>query len=338
MNIEKEIFKKSKVNYNNLIDYGFIKENDYYKYSKIIKDGDFRVEIIIDNNQKITGKIYDIQMDEEYTNYRNENQNGSFVNDIRNEFKDILIDIKNNCFDTSDYIFDQSNRIANYILKKYNISSEFLWDSAPGYGVFRNMNNNKWFGIIMNIDASKLGLESKEVEIINVKVNEDVNDLIKINGIFKAYHMNKGSWISIILNDTLSDEDVIKYIDESYDIINESEEWIVPANPKYYDVVGALKNTDIIEWKQSSDIHVNDIVYLYLSQPYSAILYKFIVVETNIPYEYKSKELSIKNLMRIKLIKRYNKDDITFSYLNNLGIKAIRGPRRVDKNISKFFI
>ena len=338
MNIENDIFKKSKVNFNKLIEYGFKKENDYYTYSKLINNGNFNVIINIYIDGKIIGKIYDVYMDEEYTNYRSESQNGSFVNEVRNDYKEILNDIKNNCFTTSNFISSQANRIANYILKKYNISPEFLWDNAPGYGVFRNTNNNKWFGIIMNIDASKLGLESKEVEIINVKVNEDVNDLIKINGIFKAYHMNKGSWISIILNDTLSDEDVIKYIDESYDIINESEEWIVPANPKYYDVVGALKNTDIIEWKQSSDIHVNDIVYLYLSQPYSAILYKFIVIETNIPYEYKSKELSIKNVMKIKLIKRYNKDDITFSYLNNLGIKAIRGPRRVDKSISKFFI
>ena len=35
---------------------------------------------------------------------------------------------------------------------------------------------------------------------------------------YKAYHMNKKKWISIILDETLSDEDIFKYIDESYQL------------------------------------------------------------------------------------------------------------------------
>ena len=42
----------------------------------------------------------------------------------------------------------------------------------------------------------------------------------EINGIYDAYHMNKKSWVSIILNDTVSDELIIKLIDNSYSLLN----------------------------------------------------------------------------------------------------------------------
>ena len=58
------------------------------------------------------------------------------------------------------------------------------------------------------------------IEIINVKINPECkNDLLKIKGIYEVYHMNKKSWISIILNDTVSDEIIFKLISDSYNMI-----------------------------------------------------------------------------------------------------------------------
>ena len=119
------------------------------------------------------------------------------------------------------------------------------------------------------------------------------------------------------------------------DIINEEDIWIIPANPKFYDVVGDFKKRNIIEWKQSSNVHIGDIVYMYVADPYSAILYKCIIREIDIPYEFKDKNLTIKKLMRIEKIKEYDNDKITFKYLNKLGINAIRGPRKITKEISE---
>ena len=112
-------------------------------------------------------------------------------------------------------------------------------------------------------------------------------------------------------------------------------EWIVPANPKYYDVINAFNNTDTITWKQSNNIMNGDIVYLYVAKPYSAIMFKCEVLETNIPYKYKNKYLSIKNVMKIKLLKKYKQNEFTFEKLNECGIKAVRGPRSVTSNLSK---
>ncbi len=73
----------------------------------------------------------------------------------------------------------------------------------------------------MNIDLSKISNDRGEVEIINVKLDDKKSqELLKKNGFYKAYHMNKKDWISIVLNDTLKDENIISLIDESYELIN----------------------------------------------------------------------------------------------------------------------
>jgi len=86
---------------------------------------------------------------------------------------------------------------------------------------------------------------------------------------------------------------------------------------------------------QSNNIVVGDIVYLYVAEPYSAILYKCEATETNIPYEYKDKNVAMKKVMKIKLLKKYKADEFTFKKLNEYGIKAIRGPRSVTDKLSK---
>ena len=59
------------------------------------------------------------------------------------------------------------------------------------------------------------------IEIINVKLKRDeIETLLKKNGYYSAYHMNKKDWISIILNDTLNDQEIITRIEESYEIID----------------------------------------------------------------------------------------------------------------------
>jgi len=219
LNIESEVFKRTNVNFKELEKYGFKKVEDNYIYKKQFLNDDFRAIITIDNKGVVSGKVIDLQVDEEYTNIRTE-MTGEFVNKVRELYKAILIDIRNNCFETNYFIFDQSNRINKYIKEKYNNSPEFLWDKFPGYAVYRNKNNNKWYGIIMNLDLSKINGGTGEVEIINVKLDVNkIQKLLKQKGFYEAYHMSKTDWISIILNDTLKDEKITSLIDESYNLV-----------------------------------------------------------------------------------------------------------------------
>ena len=217
MNIEKEIFKRGKIDYQKLIQYGFKKDNEIYKYSVNFMNDKFRADITININGQVTGKVWDIKVDDEYTNFRIENNTGEFAGKVKEEYQNVLNDIKDKCFINEDFIYNQTNRIAKYIKDKYNVSPEFPWDSSPGCGVFR-CPNNKWFGLIMNIDESKLNTHSGEVEIINIKAN-NITELIKKEGYYRAYHMNKEKWLTILLNDTVKDDEIITLIDESYNLV-----------------------------------------------------------------------------------------------------------------------
>lgn len=220
MCIEEKIFKKTVILYDQLIPYGFKKENEKYTISKNILNDSFCIQVKIINGT-IKGKIYDLAFQEEYTNYRMENQMGAFVGKVREEFENFLIDIRENCTNIKSFNTEQANRISNLIWKIYKDEPKFLWEKFPGYGVFINPNNKKWYAVIANINKNKISDEDKEVEILNIKLDEkEVEQLLKQKSFYKAYHMNKKTWITIILDDSLKDEEIMNYIDKSYQLVN----------------------------------------------------------------------------------------------------------------------
>ena len=220
MNIEDEIFKKSKIDYDKLLNYGFVLDNNIYKYNKFILNNTFMISVLVNGEGKVNVKVFDLIINDEYTSFRIKDNNSSFVNNIKNEIIILLNDIKNNCFINREFIYDQTNRIVSLIKNEYNDLPEFLWSTAPNYAVFRNKINNKWYLVIMNINMSKLDNKTnREVEIINIKLDPNkIDDLLKEKGYFKAYHMNKKYWISIVLDDSIPDNLIIDLIHESYNL------------------------------------------------------------------------------------------------------------------------
>ena len=101
MNIGYDIFKRSKVNFNKLTIYGFIKNNNNYILEKIFFNDKFKAIITIDNKGSVSGKVIDIDINEEYTPLRT-NMTGEYVSKVREAYKDVLRDIKNNICDTKE--------------------------------------------------------------------------------------------------------------------------------------------------------------------------------------------------------------------------------------------
>ena len=322
--LESEVFKKRKLINDKLIPYGFVKENDIYKYSTLIMNDTFRVDITIDSKGKVIGKVYDLEGEYEYTNFRLKNVKGEFVNSVKNEYIKVLEDIADKCYMKEYFIYKQTNEIANLIKEKYHVLPEFLWKSNPNYGIFRNKSSNKWFAAIMNIDKSKLNSEeSGKVEVLNVKLDDLVDVYLKKEKIYPAYHMNKKSWVSIILDNTLSNKEIMSLIDISYDLSNRKKEWIIPANPKYYDIVNAFNDTDTIIWNKTYNYMIHDIVYIYITEPYAYIMFKCVI-------SYLDEEI-----IKLKLIKRYNDNEFTFEKLKECGVKSVRSPRGITNKLSE---
>jgi predicted DNA-binding protein (MmcQ/YjbR family) len=103
----------------------------------------------------------------------------------------------------------------NHITHTYGATAEYPWASAPSYGVYRHSHNKKWFAVIMDIPAAKLGLENDEIiSIVNLKCDPIlIGSLHKDNGIYPAYHMNKSYWISVVLDGTV-DTEKLKWLTE----------------------------------------------------------------------------------------------------------------------------
>lgn len=334
--IEKEIFKRKRILKELLVPYGFIEESSGFAYSKSMMDGSFTAEIRVGAEGRITGKVIDAETGEEYTNYRTGNTAGSFSGKVREEYTGILEDIAEKCCVKEFFIEPQSNRIAEEIGRRYGVLPEFLWSRFPGYGVFRHEAGGKWFGIIMNIGKEKLiPDENGEIEVLNIKLDKQVPSYLRKEHIYPSWHLSKKNWVTVILDDSLKDEEILELVDISYQNASAVSEWIIPANPKYYDVVNAFNDTDTILWKQSSNIHPGDIVYLYVAVPYSAVLFACEVTETDIPYSFRNENVSMKKVMRIRLLHRYDKDKFTFAVLGTYGINAVRGPRRIPEKLSR---
>lgn len=238
--------------------------------------------------------------------------------------------------------------VFDHIREQYGIEADYPFEKYPEIASFRHKDNKKWFGLIMHVSGVKLGLDTTSViSVINLKIDDPVfrEILIEQPGIIPAYHMNKRQWITVFLDGTVQKERVFDLIDASFAATASAKkqtkergikEWIIPSNPKYYDVIRAFEEADEIDWKQGAGIRAGDIIYLYVGAPVSAILYKCRVTETNIPYNYQDRNLTIKALMKIKLLKRYDKNSFTFKVLNDeYGIFAVRGPRGVPFSLSE---
>ena len=240
------------------------------------------------------------------------------------------------------------DQVSDYIKTKYQGRIEYLWMRYPSYGVFRHADNQRWYGVVMDIPQSRLGLSGDDiVDVLDIKLGDLflMDFLLKRDGFFPGYHMSRSSWISVILDGTVEFEEICELIDRSYiatasaktkKAVRPPKEWLIPSNPKYYDSVHAFDNTDEIRWKQGAGIKTGDIVFMYIGLPVSAILYKCIVTKTDIPWHFERDGLTIKSLMNIRLLKRYDPDQFTFEVLNKqYSIFAVRGPRGVPHTLSK---
>ena len=232
-----------------------------------------------------------------------------------------------------------------YVKEKYNVEEKYPLPTAPTYPVLQHPDNLKWFALIQDVERKKLGLVGEgKVDIISVKLKElaFVEYLQAQEGYFKGYSFHKGNWISILMDGSVPFKEICNLIDESYEVTGpgkkkrEAKEWLVPANPKYYDVEHLFEEKEEAEWKQGNGIKEGDTVYMYVAAPVSAILYQCLVIKTNIPYHYMDKNLTIKSLMKLRLQKRYRKDQFPLSLLKEkYGIASIRGPRYVPYLLSQ---
>lgn len=111
-------------------------------------------------------------------------------------------------------------QILQYVKEKYGTVSERLWLKYPGYEVLRHSDNGKWYGVIMDIPESKIGLKGdKIIDILVLKgAPDDIVHICETEGFAPAYHMNKKHWFSVILDDVKDNGTIFGMLENSYNI------------------------------------------------------------------------------------------------------------------------
>ena len=238
-------------------------------------------------------------------------------------------------------------KLLKYACDRYGTKPEYLWSKYPDIAVLRCETNDKWYGLIMAVDGVKLGLESGvSYDVINVKCSPLMTgSLLSMKGILPAYHMQKNSWISVLLDGSADEEQVFSLLDMSYEIVKQSsgskrlrvdtKEWLIPASPAMYDVEQDFKRDGTILWKQTANMIVGDIVYMYMASPVSAIMYTCEAVEVNIPYKYDNGDYHIRKAVKLKLLRRFDKADMPLTAMKEFGVSAVRGARGVPAALSR---
>ena len=212
-----EIFKSYQFNQEKAHAYGFVESSGVWTYSCMILQGDFvmTVSITADN---VSFQVFDQEMGDLYPQVHMESMTGSFVASVREACLEILYQIRKACFEVQDFICPQTKRIMTQVQEKYGNQLEYLWEKSPDTAVLRHEGNKKWYAVLMKISWDKLEKDREGlVEAVNLK-NNQVADLLSQKGIYPAFHMNKRYWISLTLDDSLSDDDVLDLLEISWNL------------------------------------------------------------------------------------------------------------------------
>lgn len=212
-----EIFKSYQFNQEKAQAYGFVENGEVWNYSSQILQGDF-VMVLSITADNVSFQVFDQETGDLYPQVHMQSMIGSFVASVREACLEILYKIRKACFDVQDFICPQTKRIMAQIQEKYGNQLEYLWEKSPDTAVLRHESNKKWYAVLMKISWDKLekGREGL-VEAVNLK-HDQVANLLSKKSIYPAFHMNKRYWISVALDDTLSDEMVLELIEKSWNL------------------------------------------------------------------------------------------------------------------------
>lgn len=348
MTILETIFKQHQVNWDSLIPFGFQKESGNFHYQESIMNGDFRVHVWIDHNGIVSTRVIDVDLDEDYLSIDLENSRNAFVNQVQAAYRKVLENIAAACFTHLPFGSDQMNRIYHCLESAFGDSYDYPFEKVPDAKAFRVA--GKWYALVMHVEGKKLqgyeGLAKDRVlEVVNLKVKpEHLADLLDRDGIYPAYHMSKKSWVTVVLDDSLPDQDLISLFEKSRALVNPSplsngegpDYWVIPANLKYYDIDAEFRASKEILWTQKASIKAGDYLLIYITAPTKAIRYLCRVTESDISNQGYRRNTSIKSLMRIQLLHQFPDDLLTFEVMKDHDVRAVRGPRRITPQLIAF--
>lgn len=88
------------------------------------------------------------------------------------------------------------------VTERYGTTAERPFAKDQSIVIFRHTENRKWFSAVMTLPKRTFGIEGVgSVDVVNLKCAPEMLDTLwQERGIYPAYHMHKGHWITVLLD------------------------------------------------------------------------------------------------------------------------------------------
>lgn len=114
----------------------------------------------------------------------------------------------------------QKDEVLSLVFERFGTEPEYPFAQYPQYAVLRHP-NKKWYGVLMNLPRNKFNLAGEgNIDVLNVKCDPDLSGSMRLHpSIYPGYHMNKESWLSVLLDGSVDLQEVGILLEISYDMI-----------------------------------------------------------------------------------------------------------------------
>ena len=213
-----DFFKYLSPDFESLKSYVFREEHGGYVYRTEILGGQFLLKVVISSAGDVSTELIDTATDEPYTLHLVEEAAGEFVGSVREAYGKVLLEIAAKCFDRDVFQSGQSHALIDHARKMYGDEPEFLWEGLPDAAILRRKSSGKWYAVLMIVPRKKL-LPGEEgmAEVLDLHIGPDkIDRLVDDKRYFRGWHMNKKHWLSVILDGSISTEEIFELLEESY--------------------------------------------------------------------------------------------------------------------------
>lgn len=212
-----EIVRRMKPVPDKLKAYGFRAEGKVFRYNREACDGEFRLTVTVDSAGGLDTELIEIQNGDAYVLYKTDAV-GAYVGKVRESVREVVNDVVRNCFEPAVFKSPQTLRLIEFVRSRYGDDPEFLWDRFPDNAIWRRKDNGKWYGVILTVKGSKIGMDTdKTAEITDLRMDpSQAEDMLAKDNYRPGWHMNKKSWYTLALDDSVPDDELQKRVEESY--------------------------------------------------------------------------------------------------------------------------
>ena len=189
------------------------KQNEKVVYSAPLHAPGLALEVVLRDGTLIP-RVTDMEMGEEYRLHAIPGGSNSFSDLVREEVEEVLAKLRAGEEKSETNLEGEVFALAK---GSFGTDPEYPWADSDA-AVLRRGDTKKWYAVFLNVAGEKLGLAGRGVlRVMNLHADpERVPELLLTPGHFPAFHMNKKSWVTLLLDGSVPMEAIKKELSESY--------------------------------------------------------------------------------------------------------------------------